>query len=313
MPITFTNVHNIPAALADAITSDQKHSVGTLSVTQLLAPPRIRRLIERHTVTVDVSERMWAMVGKGLHAVLEQHGKSTEVQIVGRIRETWISGTIDSTDDGVLRDWKMTSVRAGARAAEWEAQLNLYSWLMQRGTLRVAPTGNRMVPNIPSIPKALEVTAIYRDWIGARAAAGPDSNYPPAAVQTFPIRQWQIEEADRFLRERVALHLAANEVALPDRCSDEERWHRGDTWAVKKVGGKKAMRGGVHTSEENARLFAEISSVGGLMIEHRPGADVRCESYCPARTVCPHGIAVAAQVAKNQTTTTTNEAEEQPA
>lgn len=302
MPITYTNKHNLPAALATTISRDEKHSVGSLSVTQLLAPPRIRRLLEQHTVEVDVADRLWATIGKGLHAVLATHGKNSEMQLVGKLGETWISGTIDAADDGVLRDWKVTSVRAGARAAEWEQQLNCYSWLMQKATLRV--DGNKLVPHTPSVPQALEVTAIYRDWIGARAVA---EGYPASQSETFPIKRWDVEEAERFLAERLAVHLAANAMELPPLCSDAERWHRQDIWAVRKNNNKRAMKGGVHTSEESARLFAEHQNIGGLVIEHRPGADVRCESYCLARSVCPHGIQM------NTLKNANNEPEEQPA
>lgn len=303
MPITYTNKHGLPAALAITISKDEKHSVGSLSVTQLLAPPRIRRLLEQHTVEVDVTDRLWATIGKGLHAVLATHGKNSEMQLVARIGETWISGTIDATDDDILRDWKVTSVRAGARAAEWEQQLNCYSWLMQRATLRV--DGVSLVPHTPKVPKALEVTAIYRDWIGARAGT---EGYPAAQSETIPIKQWEVAEAERFITERLAIHLAANKVPLPDLCTDAERWHRQDLWAVMKKGNKRAMKGGIHTSEEAARLFAEHQGIGGLVIEHRPGADVRCESYCPARSVCPHGIQMT--TLKNAATA---EHEEQPA
>jgi hypothetical protein len=336
MATTWTNDHGIPTALVEAITDHVHRPIGRYSVTQLLEPPRIRRLLEQNDVTADVSERLWSMLGSGIHAVLAERGAETELQIAGKLGGVWVSGTIDASETPaaptgvadpfapappagggpILRDWKMTSVytwKAGGRE-EWERQLNLYSWLMQRGRLSMVrrPGGRASLKlHTPRVPSALLVTMIFRDWSAARAARAvidadglPD--YPPAACATIELPRWEIDYAEEFARKRLDLHLAANAVhmpSLPALCSDAERWHRPGAFAVMKKGRKTAMR--LLPSRADAVAWAEHNGSAGLYIDERPGADVRCESYCSARSVCPHAIqiaatAAAASAAKNQ-------------
>jgi hypothetical protein len=66
-------------------------------------------------------------------------------------------------------------------------------------------------------------------------------------------------------------------------CSKEERWEKGEKWAVMKNGRKSAIR--LLDSEAEARDMAE-----GLGKDHyvayRPGISVKCEDYCSACEYC---------------------------
>lgn len=307
MPTTWTNRHGIPDALVRAIVSRHKRSLGRLSVTQLIEPPRIRRLLEQCDVERDVSEQLWALLGSGVHAVLDDGSNEAEVEIAARVNGPgiqgdgcWISGTFDriETEHGVIiRDWKVTSVstwKAGGRD-EWTRQLNCYAWLLRNATLRRVDVST-LDPHVPQEPTALLVTMIFRDWNGARAEAAikaGDDSYPHAAAQTIEIPLFSNEVSDAYIRERVAIHLSANDVRMPNlppMCTDEERWHRPPVFAVMREKRKRALR--LFDRRDEAVAFAELQNVGGLRIDERPGVDARCLSYCPARTVCPHGIAV---------------------
>jgi len=69
-------------------------------------------------------------------------------------------------------------------------------------------------------------------------------------------------------------------------CTDEERWHRPDSYAVMKEGRKSALR--VFAAEGVAQAFIENhADAKKLSIEFRQGKDIRCESYCQVRAVCP--------------------------
>ena len=89
------------------------------------------------------------------------------------------------------------------------------------------------------------------------------------------------------MSERVALHQSAQisfdlGEELPD-CSDEDRWKRGEAWAVKKKGNKRAQR--VFDNEIAAQEF--IGDQTNLEIEHREGEYVRCKgNYCGVATFC---------------------------
>lgn len=307
MPTVYTNHHNIPNRIVAAVTRDEKFSLGRYSVTQLLAPPRIRRYLQEHTVEEDVSERVWALLGKGVHAVIDGGDHATqEIEISGSVdvdgRSVWVSGTIDDFRGGVLRDWKVTGTstwRAGGRS-EWIAQLNFYSWLLQRGRMRRSAQRSSLDAHIPVVPNGIAVTMIFRDWIGARAKAGAGAgagvsgvatDYPAAPIATLDIPMWSVEAVEEMIVDRLRVHMAAEATDLADLslCSDEERWHRPGEFAVMKAGRKRAMR--VFSRREDAVAFAEHQGIGGLSIDARPGVDARCADYCPVRSVCPHGAA----------------------
>jgi len=141
---------------------------------------------------------------------------------------------------------------------------------------------------------------LFRDWSAARAGRSGDDEYPASACQTIEIPRWEVDHAEEFMRTRLALHLAANEIRLPNLpalCSDAERWHRPGAWAVMKKGNKRALR--LLPSKHDATAWAEHKGVGGLYLEERPGSDLRCAEYCAARSVCPHGIKIQNQTNQN--------------
>ncbi len=284
MATTWTNKHHIPDALARAVALDDKAKVAHYSVTELLSPPLMRRLLAEKDVSQDVSERIWALLGKGCHAVLDKNGDETERCLIASLDGVSISGTLDEITQDTIRDWKVTSVWSwifGGRL-EWEQQLNCYRWLAVHAHQEWTPGG---VPILwePRAISSLQVTMIFRDWM--QSHVGRD-NYPDAMVKTIDIDIWDEDKTVAFLRERLAAHLAPE----PRACSDEERWHRPGAWAVMRLGRKTALR--TLATEAAARVWAEESNLPGLKLEHRPGKDVRCLSYCPARSVCSHALSL---------------------
>ena len=69
-----TNVHNVPEPLV-TLAKAQYYSKGKAqySVTELMSPPRVRRLQEKHDEerVQDVSDMMWSLLGSALHVVME--------------------------------------------------------------------------------------------------------------------------------------------------------------------------------------------------------------------------------------------------
>jgi hypothetical protein len=68
---------------------------------------------------------------------------------------------------------------------------------------------------------------------------------------------------------------------LPEQywCSEEERWHKPDKYAVRKMGQDKAVR--VVDTEEIAKsiIRQEVTRTNGkYFIEFRPGEDTKCTS-----------------------------------
>ena len=110
-----TNEYGAPDAFVKAIEGDP-YSKGDadFSATELLKPPQIVRLYNEHedTVTTDVRDEWWKLLGKGVHNVLENYGEgSREQRFFAECEGAKVSGAIDLLgDDGAITDYKVTSV-----------------------------------------------------------------------------------------------------------------------------------------------------------------------------------------------------------
>jgi hypothetical protein len=233
----------------------------------------------------DVSDRIWMLLGTSVHAVLEKHGdlnSLVEEKLVVPFAGWEIVGKSDLLDsDGVLSDWKCTSVWSFILGdkPEYERQLNLYAWMYSQLGFKV---------------NKLQIVAILRDWKKPESLRNND--YPPVPVLIKEIPLWTPKRQEMYLGERVAFHAQTD----PSPCAPEERWAKPDTWAVKATGYKRAIR--VHNSEQEAKedLSARIAEceqsknkkmrllAKKLTIEYRSGQDVRCENYCNVNQWCEY-------------------------
>ena len=274
-----TNNHGAPATLV-ALARKNYYSKGDsdYSVTELLSPPRVRRLQERHdaALTKDVSDMLWALLGSALHVVAERASAEdhvTEERIVAEIDGVKVSGGIDlqeMTPDGVvITDYKFTSAYSVMNEKkEWEEQLNLYKWLVES------------VKRIPV--KGLRICALIRDF----SRHDRRENYPDAPIHMVDIPMWDSVTAEAFVRSRLQLHTEAKfadamEEPLPP-CSAEERWFSETTYAVKKEGRKTAVRV-FKTIEEAQELAAKEKGY----VETRAGEPRRCTgNFCGVAEFC---------------------------
>lgn len=274
-----TNNHGAPATLV-ALARKNYYSKGDsdYSVTELLSPPRVRRLQERHdaALTKDVSDMLWALLGSALHVVAERASADdhvTEERIVAEIDGVKVSGGIDlqeMTPEGVIiTDYKFTSAYSVMNEKkEWEEQLNLYKWLVES------------VKRIPV--KGLRICALIRDF----SRHDRRENYPDAPIHMVDIPMWDSVTAEAFVRSRLQLHTEAKfadamEEPLPP-CSAEERWFSETTYAVKKEGRKTAVRV-FKTIEEAQELAAKEKGY----VETRAGEPRRCTgNFCGVAEFC---------------------------
>ena len=271
----WTNRHNLPVPLCNAIVramSAYTRGDSDWSITQLLKPPRQTALEALHSddLESDIADHIWIVLGIGLHQVLEN---STEVmseqRLFAELFGKRISGQIDySTDDAII-DYKTTTVwkvKDNKPSDEWVQQLNGYAML------------KRM--NNEPMPSRLEIVAILRDW--SKLEASRDPSYPQLQVQTIDIPIWNLDKTKAFFIERVIRHEEAK-ITLPE-CSNEERWAKKPTWAVKKSkDAPRAVNGGLHNTETEAKDHA--MRICGH-VEFRPGANTRCDAYCSVSQFC---------------------------
>ena len=274
-----TNVHNVPAPLV-ALANREYYSKGAsqYSVTELMSPPRVRRLREKHDadIVTDVSDMLWSMLGSALHVVMERgdmEGWLKEERIFAKVDDITISGAIDlqeETEGGVIiHDYKFTSAWAVMQNKdEWVQQLNIYKWLVET-VKRKKVVG-------------LKICALVRDY----SRHDRKENYPPATITMVDVPMWDSVATEQYIRERLEMHreakLAADFGEPLQECANEERWMSETTFAVKREGRKTAIR--VFKTIEEATELAEKEKG---YVETRLGEARRCTgNFCGVAQWC---------------------------
>lgn len=268
---SLTNRAELPQAIVDAVLNDT-YSKGDadISVTGLLRPPRLAALEEQHRseIVEDASDRIWSLLGQAVHTILERANRIAvaERRLSIEIEGLKISGGMDVYEEGgILHDYKVTSVWKVIKGdlEEFTKQLNLYSVILRHHGHKI---------------ERLQVIAILRDW--SKMEAERDPSYPQSQVVNINIPLWEPARAEAFMRERIILHKQAR-LSLPE-CTPEDRWARPDVYAVMKKGKKRAEK--LYSTENEAK--AHVGFDKNLSVVFRPGASVRCQSYCPVSKFC---------------------------
>jgi len=274
-----TNKFGVPQPLVTLASKDfYSKGASTFSVTELMAPPRIRLLREQHKdkIEVDVTDLVWSMLGSALHVVMERgqtENHVTEERLFTTIDGFTISGAIDlqhETDGGVIiTDYKFTSAWAVMNEKEeWVQQLNVYKWLVE--TVKRQKVAG------------LRICAFIRDYSRHDSREG----YPAAPIQMVDIPMWGSVQAETFIRERLEAHVEGlwhqQMGERPLLCTPQERWMSETTYAVKREGRKTAIR--VFKTIEEA---TELAQKEKGYVETRPGEPKRCTgNYCQVAQWC---------------------------
>jgi len=265
-----TNEYGAPDAFVKAIEGDPyTKGDADFSATELLKPPQIVRLYKEHedTVTTDVRDEWWKLLGKGVHSVLENYGEGLrEQRFFAECGGMKISGAMDLLgDDGAVTDYKVTSVFTIQRGlkTDWEQQLNIYAWLLGQNDITAT---------------SLTIVGLCRDWIKSRAEAKRD--YPQSPIVPIKVPLWRPERQDDFVASRVRAHTMEN--TLP--CTPEERWARGGYTVL--GGGLKPRS--FDTLSEAANYINQKQKPGrSFTIKEGSAKFIRCESWCPVSGHCP--------------------------
>lgn len=285
--MNLTNKYGLPDAIFRAVqgfdrdydaTHKKRHS--DISATTLLNPPQAVQLNRQHwqEIEEDASDRLWALLGQAVHAILAKAETSamTETRLYMDVAGWTLSGQYDRLTllpTGLLQDYKVCSVWEviyGLKA-EREQQLNVLAELC-------ASNGHEVTE--------LEIVAILRDWQKAKAAN--DHDYPQVGFARMKVPLWPQPQRRAFIEARVRLHQQARTGVIAP-CTDEDRWYSGETFAVMKKGRKSAVR--LHDQRESAdNMAADLGA--GHYVEHRPGENKRCASYCRVSAFCPQWLAM---------------------
>ena len=280
-----TNKYGVPEPLV-TLAKAEYYSKGAsqYSVTELMSPPRVKRLREQHSEQIeqDVSDMLWQLLGSALHVVMERgvtDGWVMEERLFTTLNDVTISGQIDlqqETDDGiVLIDYKFTSAWAVMQdKVEWEQQLNVYKWLVE--TVKKKKVCG------------LQICALIRDF----SRHDHRENYPDSPIAMVDVPMWDAVKTEAYIIERLEMHREARmhmDFSEPlQKCSEEERWMSDTIHAVMREGRKTAIR--VFKDVEEAKeCHAEETKKGkGIVyIETRAGEPKRCTgNYCGVAQWC---------------------------
>jgi hypothetical protein len=278
--VNLTNRLNLPEAIVKAVSADSYSKYGAdISVTELLSPVQMRRLIAEHSdeIVEDVSDRIWALFGQAVHHIIEKSSDQADVlaetTLFTEVDGKKIKGTVDhvTISDSKLSDFKVTNarkIRDGVTPSEWVQQTNIYRWMLAR--------------EYGLVINAMEIVVFLRDWTKYEAKGSPE--YPQAPALTLQVPLWTPEATEDFVRQRLAYHYGE---ATPG-CTDAEVWAKPTRYAVMKAGRKTAVR--VYDSEEEAKASAEQMG-SAHYVETRPGEATRCKTYCPVSQWCPQWAA----------------------
>ena len=184
-------------------------------------------------------------------------------------------GTFDLYDKetGFIHDYKSCSVYKWVfpeSRKQWMAQLNVYAFMLMKEGYKV---------------NGLRINPFYKDWNMSDKMRTKD--YPEARIMEIPIELRSFEEIGAFIAKRVKLHRDAEQF-LPE-CTAQERWSKASSWAVKEIGGKRALNGSIKGSEQEAKNYVEENLhkfKKKLYVEFRPGSSLRCERFCNLASIC---------------------------
>lgn len=281
-----TNKHDFPApvlAMIAKMSGSYSKGDSVYSMTGLIAPPRVQRLRERFAdqIEEDASDMVSILFGQALHNYIQNFVPGPEFDLSGWVFEerlfadldgVRVSGQIDAqhhTPAGVvLWDWKVTSVWSVMNAKrEWEQQLNMYRWLVQK------VTGKRVV--------GLNIGAFMKDHSSRDAGKG---EYPAAAFQRVPIDVWDMAEAEAFVLDRLHQHQGSKLDAMIgdlQQCTPADMWMSDPVFAVMKEGRKTAIR--LLPDKQEAEALA--LEKGGF-VQERKAEPKRCMNYCNVSQFC---------------------------
>ena len=235
-----TNHSKLPETIVRAIENDPYSSEGSdISVTRLIAPPRVRVLEQRHwdELEEDVSDKIFTLIGSSVHHVIERAVSENDIserRLFVDIYDWTLSGQFDLlTESGDLIDFKVTSAWSALEAMEkgksdWERQLNVLDWLIRNNDQELRNNKGKELE-----VKSMYIMAILRDW--SKMKVMTSDNYPRKQVIMIPINRWTPQEQDKYVEDRIKLHQLAEQQGEDLMvCTPEERWRKETTYAVMK-------------------------------------------------------------------------------
>jgi hypothetical protein len=290
------NTHGLPQALVDAVSMvvppEERREGADISVTEMLGPPRIKQLKDKHwdEVDIDASDRMHAVMGTAIHSMIARTPYTmSAVRLFARwqgLERFWtVSGEFDLLEDGFLWDFK--PLRAAAvfdgPKPEWVEQLNVYRLLCLDNRIKVV--------GLKAVPYIRDYTPVERYR---------NKRYPAASMIAMDVPMWSVERARAFVQYR----LSAHEEVMPE-CTNDERWAKPHEYALMAEGGKRAVALYAKKEDAEAQALARMAALRKkFYVQERQQESLRCKHYCDLWRWCERG-----RLEKSKVVESTNECE----
>jgi len=289
-----TNKFGLPEPYYKSCLKDNHPRFGwdTFSVTELMKGTKDIILTRRHweELEQDCVDMIWTVFGTAVHSVMEGHESENELAEerismkvpCGEYGDIRVSGGFDlyNGDTKIITDYKTTGVFSyqmklqEGTESHWAKQLRIY-WLI------LAKAGFPV--------KGVRNTVFLKDW--SKTNAKRDRSYPQKPILNIDYNFSEVFRSDVAADLMADLSAKIQEILyykdkpeeeIPE-CSAEERWERGECWAVMKKGRKSAVKR--HDSQFSAEQHAENLG-SGHYVEHRPGVPAKCVDYCTCAEKC---------------------------
>lgn len=230
--------------------------------------PRLSETLKKLGYPDSVAKAIQVNPGKLQSGVIPVYLEQRNKKKIGNFT---ITGQYDFVGDGILEDFKSTSVynyMFGSNNDKYRQQMSIYRWID---------------PNIITADHAY-IRFIFTDWNAAQSRQ--DKKYPKSKLESKKFQLMSIQETEEFIKEiinDIELYLSKPQEDLPI-CTKEELWQKADVWKYYKDPAKTARS--TKNFDNQADAFARYSDDGSVgMVKHIQGEVVRCK-YCNVCDIC---------------------------
>jgi len=195
-----------------------------------------------------------------------------EQRVEKEIIDFVISGKYDLVLDGVLNDYKSTSVWTyifDSNADNYVKQGSIYKWL----------SPDKITSDY------ININYIFTDWSAAKARADVKS-YPQLKTITKKYPLWSIEETENWIMNKIEAYkslIDTPQEELP-HCTDEELWATQTTYKYYK-NPNKLDRSTKNFDTMDKALIRKANDNHVGIIKTIPG-EVKACRYCPVVSIC---------------------------
>lgn len=321
-----TNEEQMPKILYDVLAENRDPVEGEIHVTQLIGSPLADQLRRKHwhELTQDASNRLWALMGQGMHAAIANDGRLTYARAVVKqlcygvlkmdldtvlcvlkdLYEKLIEGSQEGIESAlrvpINKKWTLVGtddhfnedegkIMDWKMTSVWSVLFGDHDWEKQLNCYAW------MRRQLGYDVEKLEVWALLRDWQKTKAVYGNDPKYPKIPFARVPLKLWTLEKQERFIKQRIRL------FSKPaGECTPAEKWQTPDTYKVMKGKNKTAAIASRVVKGERVKLLSieechAAAAEKNIVIDGKKywiqevkGECKKCDLYCAVNTVCPY-------------------------